>query len=190
MRRTLTVSVVSFLSLFLICKASAQVDMIRLKVNDEISLKMPESFIPMTEAEMINKYMSYRTPLAMFTSEDRTVDFGINKNSSPWAGNDLTILKDFYKANVLNLFTEVKFIQDDIINISGRDFAVLEFVSRIDDEESTFGSLNKAVSKYSYIMYTLHQGNVLLFNFTCGATGRAKWQQPANEIMQSIRIKE
>ncbi len=165
----------------------AQETLTRLKVTKEISVAIPESFTQMTDAELYNKYISDRKPIAMYTSRDKRADFGINVNSSPWAGNDLEILKSFYKANMGNLFTEVEFLTDEVQTIGNRQFAVLEFVSVLVDENS-IGTVN-TVSKYTYIQYTIRNGKVLLFNFTCPALQKKKWESTAKEIMQSVRIK-
>ncbi len=168
---------------------NAQIELDRIKITNDISMKIPTSFIAMTEAEINNKYVSYRQPIAMFTSQDRQVDLGINKNSTPWAGNDLNIVKDFYKANIQNLFTEVKFLQEEIREISGREFVIFEFISKVSDEDKTFGGISGPVGKYTYIMYTVYDKSVLLFNFTCDIKARAQWQVTANEMMESVRIK-
>ncbi|MFY0608006.1 MAG: hypothetical protein JXR10_14905 [Cyclobacteriaceae bacterium] len=169
-------------------KANAQIALERKKVTKEISMKVPVDFLDMTPAERVNKYVSSRAPIAMYTSSDRNVDLGINENSSSWPGGDLTILQSFHKANIVNLFTEVKFIQEEIKMIGDREFIVFEFVSRISDEQSTFGG-NTSISKYTYIQYTLRNDKVLLFNFTCPNRQRAQYQEAAKEIMESIRIK-
>lgn len=158
-------------------------------MTKEISIKVPTAFVPMSVGDRNNKYVSYRSPIAMFTSEDGLIDLGINRNSTEWTENDLKILKSFYKANIQNLFTEVKFLQDDIIQVSDREFVVFEFISKMSDEEKTFGGISAPVSKYTYIVYTLYEDSVLLFNFSCDVTKRPQWQSTAREIMESIRIK-
>lgn len=168
---------------------SAQKDMKRQKVTKEISMKVPNSFILMGVGEVNNKYVSYRTPIAMYTSQDGLVDLGINKNSTEWAGDDLNILKDFYTANIQNLFSEVKFLQSAIQQVGDREFIILEFISKMNDEEKTFGGMSSPISKYTYIMYTLYNDSVLLFNFSCDAKLRAEWQPAAGGMMQSVRIK-
>lgn len=168
--------------------ATAQISVTRQKVTKDISMEVPESFIPMSQSELIGKYVSSRTPIAMYTSEDRNIDLGINETSSAWAGDDLPILQAFYKANIANLFTEVEFLQEEIREIGGRPFIVFEFISKITDEGSTFGG-NSSISKYTYIQYTLRNNKVLLFNFTCPLRARPQWQETAQRMMESVRIK-
>lgn len=168
--------------------ATAQTSLERIKVNKYISMKIPELFSPMSQQEMISRYVSARVPIAMYTYADQQVDLGINETSNEWGDGDLTIIKSFYKANIANLFTEVKFIQEDIQTIGDREFIIFEFVSKVSDEDNTFGS-GTSISKYTYIVYTLFQERVLLFNFTCPARFRQEWEATADEIMQSIRVK-
>ncbi|MFT6855264.1 MAG: hypothetical protein ACJA0X_001238 [Cyclobacteriaceae bacterium] len=161
----------------------------RVKVDKNISMKIPVGFRPMSQSDLINRYNAFRKPLAMYTNENRQIDLGINENSSPWAGEDLEILSDFYRANISNLFTEVHFINDEIRAIGDRRFAIFEFTSKVSDESQTFGGGSNPVSKYTYIMYTIRNNKVLLFNFSAPARMRTLWEEAAKEMMESIRIK-
>lgn len=173
--------------LFTMIVVSAQTSMERVKVNKYISMKIPQSLSPMSEQEMISRYVSARPPIAMYTYQDQQIDLGINETSNRWEDGDLEIIKSFYKASIVNLFTEVQFLQENIQQIGGRDFIVFEFVSRVTDENRTFGN-GSSISKYTYIVYTLFQDRVILVNFTCPTRYRNEWETPAREIMESIRI--
>ena len=166
--------------------SKAQIPLERKKVTDEISMKVPSNFISMTEGERNQRYISYRTPVAMYTNIERTVDLGINITGSTWETGDLKILKDFYKSNILSLYTEVDFIQEEIRNIGQKEYIVFEFQSRVYEENSF---KNQVISKYTYIQYTLHQDKILLFHFTAPKQLRSKWQTSVAEMMESIRIK-
>lgn len=188
MKSRINLWILSFIFITTATFGQAQVSLERIKVNKYISMEVPASFVPMDQADLYNKYVSSRMPIAMYTSADRLIDLGINENSSTWAATDHTILQDFHKANILNLFDQVTFIQEEIKEIGNRTFVVFEFVSRVTDEESTFGG-RTSVSKYTYIMYTIRNNRVLLFNFTCPARMQSEWKDTAREIMESIRIK-
>ena len=149
-------------------------------------MKVPADFIDMSEDERNRKYVSSRVPIAMYTNSERNVDIGVNENSTRWGPGDLEILKDFYKANILSLHNEVNFLQEDIQEVAGRQFIVFEFNSKVYKEDS----FNKnAVSKYSYIQYTLFNEKVLLFNFSAPLRYRQQWEAVAKEMMASIRIR-
>lgn len=166
----------------------AQVGLKRTKISDDISMEIPVDFVVMMEGERMNKYVSDREPIAVYTSSDRMVDLGINQNSTQWGNGDLSILKDFYKAGILNLFTSVEFKQDEIRTIGGREYIVFEFISKITDEESSFGDV-RSTSKYNYIQYTLRNGKVVLFNLSCPSRMESQWNTTAKAMMESIRLK-
>lgn len=168
--------------------AQMPVSLERTKVTDKISMKMPTTFVPMSATDLASRYVSAKAPLAMYTSQDQQIDLGINVTRNTWQSGDLELLQSFYKANIMNLFSEVKMIQETIQDVGGRSFIVFEFVSKVVDEENAFGS-TAAISKYTYIQYTIYGENVLLFNFTCPAKIQQQWQSPAHEIMESVRIK-
>ena len=121
----------------------------------------------------------------MFTNIERTVDLGINETSSTWQADDLVILKDFYKANILSLYNEVSFDQETIESIGSRDYIVFEFSSKVFNEG---GFRKDAVAKYTYIQYTLFNDKVLLFHFSSPFLLRSQWQPVAQEIMKSVRL--
>ena len=174
------------ISLFFVSMTKAQGTLDRKKIRDEISMKIPSEFLAMIESERNRKYVSAREPLALYTNRDRTVDLGINETSSIWGSGDLEILKDFYKSNILNLYNEVFFIQDEIITIGERSFIALEFNSKVTDDS---GLSSRPIAKYTYILYTLRNERVLLFNFSAPLRYRQTWQPVAREMMESIRIK-
>lgn len=157
----------------------------REKITDDISMKIPSDFIPLVESERNRKFLSAKEPIALYSNSDRTVDLGINETSSRWSINDLVILKDFYKANILSLYTEVAFLQEGIITIDDRSFIAFEFNSKVVDERG----LGKPIAKYTYILYTIKEDRVLLFNFSAPFRYRQAWQPAAQEMMSSIRIK-
>ncbi len=166
----------------------AQVELEKVQINKDISMLLPKNFILMSRSEQINKYVSSNEPLVMYTSEDRNIDFGITLTNLGWASDDLQLLMEFYVSGVRNLYNEVEFTQQEVREINGREFIVLEFVSKVSDNDNVFGG-SSSTSKYTYIQYTLFQNQVMLFNLTTPAFIRNRWADPAKEIMESIKIK-
>ncbi|HCX21766.1 MAG: hypothetical protein CMB80_24125 [Flammeovirgaceae bacterium] len=169
-------------------QASSQYQLKRTKVNDHISIEIPEGFRALEQGEIIQKNVSSRPPIAMYTDYNQQVDIVVNETSNTWQGGDYEVIQSLYKSTIANLFTEIQFIQEGIVEKAGRKFIVFEFVSRVSDEDATFGN-NLAISKYTYIRYTLYQDKILLFNFTCPVKQRERWQDSAHEIMNSVRVK-
>lgn len=164
---------------------------VKIELGSGISLRLPESFHPMPEDEIARKYISTRKPVAVFMSADRQADFGINISITQWNPTDLPIMKDFYKATIMELHSDVAFIREEIVNVNGKDFAVLEFTSLVKEEESnSLGPAKPPVQKYNFIQYTIFDKKTFVYNFNCPANQQARFRDTAQEIMNSIEMKQ
>ncbi len=162
----------------------------KIEIGSGISLKIPESFQPMPEDEIARKYVSTRKPVAIFMSADRQANFGVNISITQWKPSDLPIMKDFYKATVMQLHSDVKFIREEIVNVNGKDFAVLEFTSLVKEEENTLGGTKPPIQKYNYIQYTIFDNKTFVYNFNCPTNQQSRFEDIAQQIMASIEMKK
>lgn len=157
---------------------------VKKKVSDGISLLLPKDFIPVSEEDLMKKYLSAKPPVAVYTDYSRSIDFGVNVAFSKWNEEDLEIMKSFYKSNIMGLYSEVQFMNESIENINGKDFAVFEYVCAVYDDEGNRG----AISKYVRIQYAIVKSKTVLFNFSCPASQKEKWRPIAKEILGSVKI--
>ncbi|MEQ6122395.1 hypothetical protein [Reichenbachiella sp. MALMAid0571] len=182
--------ILNILLSFLLLFSSYQSDkLVKIKVNESISMSIPENFRPMTDDEIADRYFTIKRPLALFTDPGMTIDLGVNKSITQWNEKDLEIMKSFQKSNIYSLYDNIEMLSEGIKEVNGRKYAYFEFVSTVKEEEDVFvkkGSINK----YTYIQYTLINGNSLVFNFSCPSNIKATWQNVANEIMQSMEVKK
>ena len=157
-----------------------------MKITEGVTASLPKDFVAMSEEDIAQKYPSTKKPLAMFTSLDRTVDFGLNVSKSPWAGSDFAILKDMYKATIMEMYSNVVFLYEGTEKINGNDFVLFEFTSEADN-----------IKKYTYLSYTIignakdkenKTNRVYIFNFTTDGNKTAAWRETAKAVMHSIRI--
>ncbi|GJM28631.1 MAG: hypothetical protein DHS20C17_12660 [Cyclobacteriaceae bacterium] len=164
------------------------ITLVKTRINDEISLLVPDRFIPMGPQDIRSKFISYREPLAGFTSEDRSTDLVINVSKTPWSNQDMELLKDFYENNIRNLFDEVTFHQNELQDINGRDYAVFEFSSTVSGDPNSLRN-KTPVYDYRYVLYTVDDFNVYVFTFYCPARSKDLWQPTAHQIMSGIEFK-
>lgn len=165
----------------------SQEKMVKHQINNDISYQVPETFTLMSSGDRIQKFVSSREPLAMHSSMDREINFGVNWNPMQWIAGDEEIIHGFYKKSIQSMFDEVEFVQDGIKEINGKKFVVFEFISSL-KSENAFSS--KSSRNYTYIQYTSYNNQVLLFNFGCKARLMNQWKPVANEIMNSIKVKQ
>ncbi len=168
--------------------SSSEPGFVRTKVNNNIVLLLPEEFQLMSEQDLNEKIITPRQSIALYTTPERRVDFGINQSTTSWSDSDFDLMKDFYKSNFMTFFSEVEFLLEDVEIINGRKFAVFEFLSVVRDQGNSASS-GRVIRKYYYIQYTLVDSKPMIFNLSAPARERNEWSSRARTIMSSIKIK-
>jgi len=153
-------------------------------VTDFIKIPVPEDFSRMNDDQLAAKYPSGRKPLAMFTSVDLLVNFGVNATNTAWEEKDLVILKDFQKANIRTLYENALFSRDEIVKIGKKEFAIFEFVG---DASSAEGRTAKFKTFYC-LMYCIIRKQVYVINFNCPNTERMAWQNQVKKMVSGVRV--
>lgn len=175
--------------LFLTESQGQEISLKKIKINQDIKVSLPEEFVPMTEQDINAKYISYRDPIALYTSPERTVDFGVNLSVTHWKPEDIKIMQEFYENSIRTLYSEVKFIKKEIETINDITYAVFEFESSVEGESNAVNQ-SRTISKYTLIHYAIVNNKTVLFNFTSPLREKERWQPIAQEIMNSIKIKK
>lgn len=162
--------------------------LVKVKVDENITVDLPEDFQRLPEAEINLKYVSSKQPLAVYSDRSRQVDFSVNVAFSRWNPEDLDIMRGFYKSSIMGLYDEVRFINESVEEINGRKYVVFEFVSTIkSDEDAILNTSN--ISKYTYIQYTIVNYKTVLFHFNCPFMTRDTWSDTAGSIMRSVKVR-
>ena len=166
-----------------------QTKLVKINIAKDIIVSIPENFTMMTPEDVNQRYKSYRKPIALYTDPSRLVDFGVNFAFSKWAVGDLEILGKFYKSSLLNLYTEVEFINEGMKSINGKEYVHFEFISTISSTEDNSMVILRPIKKYTQLLYTVDKGRTIIFNFSCPADQQLLWQSDASRIMASVNIK-
>jgi hypothetical protein len=165
--------------------------LVKIKVTDEIRMKLPDNLVPMTEQEIRTKYVSNKTPLAAYISFDKLADIGVNISNSRWKESDVEMLKNFYRVNILNLHSDVQFLNEGIRAVNNQDFVFFEFISIVEDEDGKKLKANlKPLKRYNYISYTIVNNKAIVFNFSSSVDQMQYYKPVLPEIMGSIKIKK
>lgn len=167
--------------------AFAQPKLKRTQLSKEISVLLPQDFAPMPDEGIARQYPATTKPLAVYTSPNGQIDFSVTQKRSQFRPQDLEMLRAFYKANLLERFTKVDFIREEVAQVGGKDFIVFEFVSALADERGA--SHLGPVRKYSLVQYTIQGGQLLIFTLHVPFPLKSEWQDTSREIMSSIQLK-
>lgn len=159
----------------------------KVKLTEGVTAQMPEEFRPMTDDEIAQRYFTYRKPVALFTDRRAIVDFGLNISTTTWKYEDLPILKSFYKSSIMQMFTNVNMLKEEIEEINGRKYAVFEFISEVRSEPNAVVKRAPKVN-YTYLLYTVVGEDVHVINFTCPAEVRKEWRPVAQAMMKTVKI--
>ncbi len=172
-------------SSFLIFFSFSSDPLVKVKLNNEVTVYIPESFSPMTKEDRGIRYQSYRVPMALYTDPSRLVDFGVNRSFTQWKEEDLAMMGEFYEASLLELYDKVTFINKGLKEVNDHQFVYFEFNSVVYPEND----YQDKVRKYTYLMYGLSSGTSYIFNFTCDINLQERWQPTAQNMMGQIKLK-
>jgi hypothetical protein len=168
--------------------ASVKPKLVKIKVNNEISIAVPKDWIPMDQMDFVQRYPSVRAPLAAYTNSERTVDFAVNISATQWPDADLPLSQKFFKASLLNMFDRVEMISEGIHEVNKKKFVYFEFKSRVNGNRKEL-SQKDPVLQYTYIQYLIESNRTLVFSFNCPQRVMEEWQPIAHEMMKKVVVK-
>ncbi|MCC5946134.1 MAG: hypothetical protein JJT94_14485 [Bernardetiaceae bacterium] len=159
------------------------------RVAEGVKISLPKDFQPMKDADIAKKYFTDRKPIAMYTDPEGKADFGFNLTETEWTKDDLAVLQRFYEATIRRTFDEVQFMQKEKKHINGREYILFEFIGFINSDPNAIIQRGKK-ARYNYMIYTVWQKRVALFQFNCPGGLYRKWQPIAHEIMNTPELRE
>jgi hypothetical protein len=162
--------------------------LVKTTINKQISLLLPKEFMVMPDDGIAQKYPAQRKPLAVYTSPNGQVDLAVSQRPASFRKSDLAMAKEFYKASLLSMYSEVEFARQEITTINKKDFIVFEFVSTVKDERKT--SNLAPVRRYTIVQYTIIGNQLTIFTFNVPFTMKRDWQETAQQVMASVKVKE
>lgn len=162
--------------------------LVRVKVNNSITLMLPKDFSPMDDIDFVQRFPSVRQPLAAYTDPNREIGVSVNISATQWPDGNVEMAKGFFKSSIYNTFDAVDMISEGIREHGHKKLIWFEFESRIKGNPRELGSQDPVLN-YSYLVYLVEPEQTLVFSFNCPRRLRPDWQETAHKIMTSIRIK-
>jgi hypothetical protein len=177
-----------FLVVFVCLAASDKAKLVKIKVNNDLTIMIPKDWIPMDEMDFTQRYPSVRAPIAAYTNVERNVDFSVNISATQWPDGDLKLCQQFFKASLFNMFDKVELISEGIHEVNKKKFIYFEFESRVNGNRKEL-SQKEPVLQYTYIQYLVEPSRTLVFSFNCPRRLRDEWQDSAHEMMKKVTVK-
>lgn len=161
--------------------------LVKKKITDDITVLIPEDWQPMNDLDFNERYPSVRAPLGAYTNETHTADFSVNISATQWPDANLDMAREFFKASLKNMFDGLKMSGEGVREVNGKSFIFFEFESRVDGSHELGNG--DPILKYTYLQYLIQPRRTLVFSFNCPRRDRPQWEESAEAIMKSIRIK-
>ncbi|WP_038031297.1 hypothetical protein [Thermonema rossianum] len=173
-------------------QAQSSIKLKRRQLTPGISMLVPVDFQPMSDDFLAQKYAYFRKPTVMLSDPYGNIDLGVNITEKYWPQEDIPLLKDIYKATLAALYTQIHFHKEAVEQIKRRTYVILEFDAILADEEdekSAIGVSKPPVKRYYYMMYTVVDNRIVVFNFNAPIHEKVRWQPIADKIMHSVKLK-
>jgi len=169
--------------------AQSNVKLKKVKVGDGIATMMlPQTFVGMTQDEMDDEFASNRPPIGAYRDAKYPCALGISQNSTAWNSTDLEMFKAFHKSTIMSIHSEVHIINEEVKQIGNTTFVIFEFTASV--KPVRVSVVDKGdLKKYNYVQYTIQNGELLGFNFSCPFTYKRQWERTAKQMMDSVVIK-
>lgn len=177
-----------FLLILLLFVSFDHPKLVKVKVNDDITISTPKGWRPMDDLDFSERYPSIRAPLAAYTNTDRTIDFSVNISATRWPDANLEIASRFFKSSIRNMFDRVEMLGEGIREVNGKSFIFFKFESRVNGSKTDIGNADP-VLKYTYLHYLIEPQRTLVFAFNCPRRDRQEWEKASEAMMKSIRVK-
>jgi hypothetical protein len=161
--------------------------LVKVKVNDTITISIPQGWNPMDDLDFSQRYPSVRAPLAAYTNLDRTIDFSVNISATRWPDSNLELAQKFFKSSLMTMFDRVEMIDEGIREVNKKKFIFFEFDSRVNGTRQE--GLRDPVLRYTYIQYLVEPGRTLVFSFNCSRREKQDWQETARAMMKGVKVK-
>jgi hypothetical protein len=162
--------------------------LVKTKISEGITVSIPDTFTPMLPDDIVQRLPSVRAPLAAYTNPDRDIDFSVNISATQWPDANLELAGKFFRSGLQNLYDQVDFINEGVVEIHGKQYIFFEIESRTNGLRAN-ESQRAPVIKYTYIQYLVEKNRTLVFSFNCPARVKEDWQSTASQVMKSVRVK-
>ncbi len=147
-------------------------------LDNKVEILAPRELSKMSDEMWTLKYHTLPRPELVLTDENGEVNLLVDMTQQPAAENQIAAYKDFRISNLKKTRTDIKVLSDGIKNVNGKKIGFIKFSSRASDQNI-----------FNFYFFSVVNGKILLFNFSCIETLQKTWEKTADEILDSLKIK-
>ncbi len=146
-------------------------------VNGKLSLLVPKDFSLMGEEMLRTKYPSDRRPTVVYTDESGGVNIAINHTNNLVTQRDIPAVHRQVDSMFRNLYPSAKWFKSELVTINKRKWFMLNLRTPAIDTEIR-----------NIIVGTSLEGRMLMVSFNSTKKRESVWLEPANRIIESLKI--
>ena len=176
-RYTLTLTLLAVLS----CSAVQAQTPVSLEertvLGGQVSLLVPKSFKPMSEASLELKYPAEQRPTEVLSNEQGSVNLAFNYTQDALKPNEVAEAYPTIDELFRNLYPSARWNRSEVVSRGGRDYFVMDLWTPAVDTEIR-----------NVIIGTSAEGRFLLATFNVTRELEGAWGNVGEKIMSSLRV--
>lgn len=147
---------------------------------DKIELLVPKGFIVMSPQMEEQKYPNRsQQPNVVLTDETGEINILIARLDQHIGPDQVTAFKDFQMNTLKQLHPDAKWIDDGVKTVNGKNVGYFKFIANTADQPV-----------FNYYFFTDMDGRVLLITFNCTGKLLPQWQNAAEAIAASLKVRQ
>ena len=148
-------------------------------IDGKLSLLIPEAFSEMDEESLKLKYPSERRPTLVYTNGSGAINVAVNHTKNRMAPSDVGALHKQMDGMFRNLYPSATWFKSGVIDINGREWFALNLRTPAIDTEIR-----------NIMVGTSVEGRLLMVSFNVTKELEHQWLEPAEAIIQSLRVRD
>jgi hypothetical protein len=146
-------------------------------IDQKVEILVPKDLTKMTDQFWNTKYPNRQRPILVLSDGNGEINLLADMTLQELSEKQLSAYKDFRIDHLKQGPSQVKILEDSIINVNERKVGYIKFTSQAIDQNI-----------FNYYFFVIVDGKVLLFTFNCIEKLRAKWEKLADNMVISLKV--
>jgi hypothetical protein len=151
----------------------------RALLDGKIDMLLPKDFRWMTEEERNLKYShTPNSPKWVLTNEELNVNLAFTHTAASVDDATLPLIHEKIKQSMQDAYPNAEWKGDGITTLNGKTFGYIKLIAE------------RADKTYNYLLMTEVDGRLLILSFNCAERLLGEWEETAEKMMQSVKVRE
>ena len=169
-----------FVLLLLPYFSQSQIKLVRRSLlNGKVELSVPANFKQMSTQALAAKYAHQgQQPAAVFNDAKADVNLVISQTGQTMTPDQIGQYKDFMINTLKHARPDAAWLDNGVKTINGKQVGYFKLMTTAADQKV-----------FAFYFFTILDGKLLMFTFTCPQTLQPKWKTTADAMLASLKVK-